>query len=197
MIADRAPRPDDERFEAITARRPTAEHVFARAAEDTTGLEIRRGVQVDALAARDGPGGIHVTGVRTAGGETIEAELVVDALGRRSPLPKWLRDLGAPPVHEEAEDCGFAYYTRFFRSRHGAVPEPRTGGLLAPMGSFSILTLPGDNGTWSVTLFVSGRDRPLKVVKDAGRWEAVVAACPLHAHWLEGEPITGSYRWAA
>ena len=191
MITDRAPRPDDARFVSITARRPTTEHVFARAAEETPRLEIRRGVSVEGLTLRSGPGVAHVTGVRTAGGEAVPADLVVDAMGRRSPLPKWLRDAGAPPVHEEAEDCGFAYYTRFFRSSDTTVPEPRTGGLLTPIGSFSILTLPGDRSTWSVTLFISSLDRPLKVVKDAGRWAAVVSACPMHAHWLDGEPITG------
>jgi flavin-dependent dehydrogenase len=58
------------------------------------------------------------------------------------------------------------------------------------MGSVSILTLPGDNGTWSVTLFGSSDDRPLTQLRDADRWTSVVAACPLHAHWLDGEPIT-------
>jgi 2-polyprenyl-6-methoxyphenol hydroxylase-like FAD-dependent oxidoreductase len=59
------------------------------------------------------------------------------------------------------------------------------------MPSFSVLTLPGDNGTWSVTLYVSSGDRPLKAMRDPERWDAVLAACPLHAHWAEGEPISG------
>jgi flavin-dependent dehydrogenase len=62
---------------------------------------------------------------------------------------------------------------------------------LAPIGTFSVLTLPCDNGTWSVTLVISAGDKPLKRLRDADLWAAVVAACPLHAHWLEGEPISG------
>jgi glycine/D-amino acid oxidase-like deaminating enzyme len=50
---------------------------------------------------------------------------------------------GHGPPHEEAEDSGFVYYTRFFRGP--ALPEPRRPRLAA-VGSFSILTLPGDNG---------------------------------------------------
>jgi 2-polyprenyl-6-methoxyphenol hydroxylase-like FAD-dependent oxidoreductase len=130
-----------------------------------------------------------VAGVRTEAGEELRADLVVDAMGRRSPLPQWLADAGAAPLHEEAEPSGFVYYTRYFRSRDGAGPEPRER-LLAPCGSLSILTLPADNGTWSVTLFGSSGDRPLTQLRHIDRWTAVVTAFPLHAHWLEGEPIT-------
>jgi hypothetical protein len=105
-------------------------------------------------------------------------------------LPKLLADAGGDPVHEESEDSGFLYYTRFFRSADGRLPEPR-GPYLTHLGSFSIATLPADAGTWSVTLFVSSRDRPLKRLRDASVFSALVRACPLHAHWLDGEPTTG------
>jgi 2-polyprenyl-6-methoxyphenol hydroxylase-like FAD-dependent oxidoreductase len=63
--------------------------------------------------------------------------------------------------------------------------------LLVAIGSISILIIPADNDTWSVTVFGSARDRPLTRLRDVERWTAVVAACPLQAHWLEGEAITG------
>jgi 2-polyprenyl-6-methoxyphenol hydroxylase-like FAD-dependent oxidoreductase len=59
-----------------------------------------------------------------------------------------------------------------------------------PIGTISILTLPGDDGTWSVTVYTATGDQPLKRIRDAGRWTAVVASLPLHAHWLDGEPMT-------
>jgi 2-polyprenyl-6-methoxyphenol hydroxylase-like FAD-dependent oxidoreductase len=187
-IADRARRPGDERLVAVTGRRPTVETVFARVAERQRGLSLRRGWVAKGLATRSVDGTPHVFGVRTASGEE-QFDLVVDAMGRSSPLPRWLQDGGAAPTFEESEDSGFAYYTRFFRSRDGAVPELRTN-LLTPVGSFSILTLPGDRGTWSVTLYAAAGDAPLKAFRRQDRWEAVVAACPLHAHWLDGEPIS-------
>jgi flavin-dependent dehydrogenase len=64
------------------------------------------------------------------------------------------------------------------------------GPLLAPIGSFSVLTLPADNSTWYVVLVASSGDRVLKRMRDPDLWTAVLRACPLHAHWLEGEPIT-------
>jgi 2-polyprenyl-6-methoxyphenol hydroxylase-like FAD-dependent oxidoreductase len=183
-------RPDDERFVTLTARRATLEHVIARAAAAEPRLEIRRGVAASALVTRGRSAVPHVIGVRTEAGEELRADLVVDAMGRRSPLPRWLEEAGAAPLHEEAEPSGFVYYTRYFGSKHGSGPEPRDR-LLAAAGSLSILTLPADNGTWSVTLFGSSGDRPLTQLRDVDRWTAVVAAFPLHAHWLEGEPITG------
>jgi flavin-dependent dehydrogenase len=53
------------------------------------------------------------------------------------------------------------------------------------------VTLPGDAQTWSVTIYISSHDRALKELRDPGRWTPLVAACPLHAHLLDGEPITG------
>ena len=182
-------RPGDERFVTLTARRPTLEQVVARAAGGERRVEVRRGVAVTGFATRDAPGIPHVAGVRTEAGEEVGADLVVDATGRRSSLPAWLRDAGAARLYEEAEDSGFVYYTRYFRARNGARPEPRDR-LLVPVGSLSILTLPGDNDTWSVTLFGSSGDQPLKQLRDVDRWTAVVAACPGHRHWLEGDPIT-------
>jgi 2-polyprenyl-6-methoxyphenol hydroxylase-like FAD-dependent oxidoreductase len=189
LITDRSPRYGDGRFETITARRPVVEQVLARAASAEPGLELRNGVAVRELVATDYEGTPHVLGVRTESGDELRADLVVDATGRRSQLPRWLQAAGCAPVNEESEDSGFIYYTRFFRSRNGELPDFRAPLLMA-VGTFSVLVLPSDNRTWSVTLFISARDRPLKRLRATELWTAVVAACPLHAQWLEGEPIT-------
>jgi 2-polyprenyl-6-methoxyphenol hydroxylase-like FAD-dependent oxidoreductase len=188
-IADRAPRPDDERFVTITARRPALEWVLARAAAEEPGVEVRRGTEAETLVARPMDGTPHVTGVRTAAGEELAADLVVDAMGRRSKLPALLADVGADPVHEEAEDLGFIYYTRFFRSADGALPAYRAAPL-TPFDAFTLLTLPADNGTWSVTVYISAGDRALKAIRAPEPWTALVRACPAHAHWVDDEPIT-------
>jgi 2-polyprenyl-6-methoxyphenol hydroxylase-like FAD-dependent oxidoreductase len=189
-IADRAPRAGDERFVTVSARRPALEMVLGRAAQAEPRLEIRRGVGVKALTTQRYNGTPHVSGVATDSGDTLSADLVVDAMGRRSQLPRWLSEAGCRPAHEEVEDAGFIYYTRYFRSLNGGVPQPR-GPLLAPIGTFSVVTLPSDNKTWSVTVYISTGDQPLKRLRDPERWMSVVGACPLQAHWLDGEPITG------
>lgn len=79
--------------------------------------------------------------------------------------------------------------SRYFRSADGTVPQFITG-LLTPFDSFSLLTLPGDAGTWSVTVHISSRDQALKEARHPEKWRAVVAACPLHAHLLDGAPVS-------
>jgi 2-polyprenyl-6-methoxyphenol hydroxylase-like FAD-dependent oxidoreductase len=188
-LTDREPRAGDERFVTFTARRPVFEQVLARAAENEGGLEVRRGATVTQLTVSAEGGTIpHVTGVRLDSGEALTADLVVDATGRRSPLPRWLQDAGIQPPQEQSEDSGFIYYTRFFRSSDGSKP-PLYGPALAPIGTFSILTIPADNDTWSVTVYVSKGDQELKRMRHVDAWSAVVEACPLQAHWLQGEPL--------
>jgi 2-polyprenyl-6-methoxyphenol hydroxylase-like FAD-dependent oxidoreductase len=189
-VADRSPRAGDERFVTCTARRPVFERVLGKAAESEPGVEVRRGAVVKELTVRAGNGTPHVSGVRLDSGEAVSADLVVDATGRRSQLPRWCSDAGIGPLHEESEDSGFIYYGRYFRSADGTTPQP-FGPLLAPMGTFSILTLPSDNGTWSVVTVISSGDQALKRMRDPDLWASVLEACPLHAHWLQGEPIGG------
>ncbi len=189
FIEDRAPRERDERFTTVTARRPVLEYAFATCAHRH--VDVRRGVTVSELltGTRAAPGVPHVTGVRTSDGEHIACDLVVDAMGRRSELPRWLAALGTRPVTEEAEDSGFTYYTRYFRSAGGEPPGFITG-LLTHFDSFSLLTLPADDDTWSVTVYISSRDQALKELRQPGNWSALVGACPLHAHLLDGEPVS-------
>ena len=189
LLADRTPRPIDDKLWALTARRPVGEWVFAAAARNDPNITVRRAVHVSQVLSGPSvvPGVPHVTGVRTKEGEEIRADLVVDAMGRQSPSGGWLSAIGARPPYEEQEDSGFTYYTRFFE---GTVPA-RMGPALTPLGTMSVLTLPGDNGTWSVTIFIASGDQPLKQLRREETWTAVIRACPLHRHWLEGTPITG------
>ena len=66
----------------------------------------------------------------------------------------------------------------------------RMGPGLTALGTMSVLTLPGDNGTWSVTIFTGTGDQPLKNLRHPDAWTKTVRACPLQAHWLDGEPMT-------
>ena len=185
-----AVRDNDDAFECLSGRRCVIEAAVASVAQRADRLDIRRGATVAGLvtgaAARDGVP--HVTGVRLTTGEEIAADLVVDMTGRRSPLPGWLEAIGARAPRDELDDCGFIYYGRHFRSDSGDVP-PAIGGFLQHLGTISSLTLPADNGTWSVTLVTSAKDKALRVLRDAAIWEKTVRSLPLVAHWLDGEPI--------
>jgi 2-polyprenyl-6-methoxyphenol hydroxylase-like FAD-dependent oxidoreductase len=180
----------DDRFTLISGRRPLVEAVFAAAATATPGVTVRRGSAVSGLH-HETPGPTsapHVTGVVLDSHETIRADVVVDAGGRRSPLPRWLAAIGAPAPEEELEDSGFVYYGRHFRSADGALPAT-LGPPLQHYGSISVALLPADNGTWSVTLVGSAEDTALRPLRDPDRWSPVVRALPLAAHWIDAQPI--------
>ena len=91
---------------------------------------------------------------RATAGE-LDADLVVDAMGRRSPLLGWLSDQGGQPPELVSEDAGFVYLTRYFR---GPELPVMFGPPVTDIGTISLLTLPGDNDTWSVTIFGSSAD---------------------------------------
>jgi 2-polyprenyl-6-methoxyphenol hydroxylase-like FAD-dependent oxidoreductase len=183
-------RPDDMDLTVVTGRRPVVESAIGSVAAATPGVTVRRGVAVEGLvtARPTRPGVPHVVGVRTEAGEEIAADLVVDMSGRRSALPRWLEEAGAPSPGEELEDSGFMYYGRHFRSPDGSRPFA-LGPALMPLGTISSLTLPGDNGTWSVTLVTSAKDKALFGLRDIDRWEKLIRSLPLVAHWLDGEAI--------
>jgi 2-polyprenyl-6-methoxyphenol hydroxylase-like FAD-dependent oxidoreductase len=186
-IPDRQERPGDEAFRTVTGRRPVVEAAVARLAAAEPRATVRRGVTVERLLPGTPVAGVpRVAGVRTTMGEDLGADLVVDATGRRSHADTWIDRLGGTSPEDRSESSGFVYYTRYF---HATDMPQRRAPALTPMGTFSLLTLPADDGTWSVTVFGPSRDAALKAVRDPELFSRVVRACPAHAHWLEGEPI--------
>lgn len=189
-LTDRSVRPGDEALRFVTGRRAVFEAATAAVAQDEPGVTVRRGVRVAGLLS--GPSAVtgvpHVAGVRTDTGEELRADLVVDATGRRTRAVEWIAGLGGRPPHVEADDKGFVYYTRYFT---GPERPRRLGPAVIPMGSISVLTLDGDNDTWSVTVFGLTGDAPLKALRHDECFTRVVQASPLQAHWLDGTPITG------
>jgi 2-polyprenyl-6-methoxyphenol hydroxylase-like FAD-dependent oxidoreductase len=144
-------RDGDDRYVALAVRRPVLEAVVARAAEVQPGVEVRRGVVVRGVLTDtpDRTGVPRVVGVITSDGEQVRADVVVDAGGRRSPMPALLDAADGVAPTEEREDSGFVYYARFFR---GDGPFPALQGMVnLSYNSVSVLTLPSDRGTWSGT----------------------------------------------
>lgn len=186
-ISDRSPRPDDGKFLTRTASRPVLEHAMAAAAG--TLAEIRRGARVAGLLTTRSR---QVTGVRLRDNRELPADLVIDAMGRASPLPAWLDAAGLYEVTERAEETGFTYYSRFFRARPGEEPPAPLAGNLATFDCYSILTFPSGTATWSVTVASHARDRALRKLREEGHWTRLVGASPLHAPLIErAEPVTG------
>jgi hypothetical protein len=158
-------RDGDDRYTALTARRPVLEAVVAARAAAEPGLVVRRGTTARSLLAgavgRAGRaarrGRRHGGGRGAAGrprGRRHRAEVaggrVADRAGRRpgaggarSGRVRLLR----PPLP-------------------GRAMPPLQGPVHQQHDSLSVLTLPADNGTWAVALCVSARDRVLRGLRD-------------------------------
>jgi 2-polyprenyl-6-methoxyphenol hydroxylase-like FAD-dependent oxidoreductase len=119
---------------------------------------------------------------------------VVDALGRRSPVPSWLAALGAPAPRERSEETGIFYYTRFYRRRPGRGPRGTTGLVAGDLGWVKIAIFPGDGDTFSITVGAPVADAGLKELADPHRFERFVSAFPQIAPWRArgvSAPIAG------
>ncbi|MEU6406015.1 FAD-dependent monooxygenase [Streptomyces sp. NPDC046985] len=132
--------------------------------------------------------GVHV---RVGGVEkTVRADLVVDASGRGTRAPGWLRDLGLPAVPERQVDAGVVYATRLFRAPAGAAAAdfplvnvqanptkaPGRGGIILPI----------ENDQWIVTLSGTRGGEP---PSDPDQFAAFALAL---GHRVIGELIAGA-----
>jgi hypothetical protein len=176
-IADRTPRPGDERFATVTARRAVLEWVLGHTAAEEPGVEVRRGTEAEALLARRADGLPHITGVRTTAGDELTADLVVDRDGPPLPPARAARGPRRPARARGGRGPRLHLLHGFSplgRRRAAAV----RAALLTPFSSFSLLTLPPDRGTWSVTVYVSAATARMKAVRDADAWSAPRARVP-------------------
>lgn len=183
-------RSGDERFDSVAARRPVLEAAVARVASRTESVTVLRGVQVVALVTTSATHSAipRVGGVVTANGQVIEADLVVDASGRNSAVPKMLDASGARAPVVESEPNGFVYYSRYFRVPQNNRPSYR-GWVLEHHEGLTVGKCPCDNDIWAVGLYVSSGDRKLRALHNTDVWQRAVALFPDVAEWAAGEPV--------
>jgi 2-polyprenyl-6-methoxyphenol hydroxylase-like FAD-dependent oxidoreductase len=176
-------RPGDERLTAMRVRRITLDRVLATAACAEPGVSRISG-RVTGLELDDSGAVPRVRGLGLNDGTTVEADLVIDAGGRRSPVARWLNDAGHPLV-EQTDACGTSYYTRHFRVDGTARPPMNRGFLEShEFPSFIQLLFLGDNDTAMLALTVHGRDPMFKLAREESVYMAVLAAIPGLAPWM-------------
>jgi len=165
--------PRARQLEVLLASRPLVEHLVRRRVSALPGVRVvaavrgaglRRGEEggprwwVDTVEAgwADTPDG----GPGDADGRHAwPADLVVDASGRASRLPVWLRALGLPAARVEEVDAHVGYATVRVR-----LPADALGAagvvLLQQRGRGGGLALPAEGGWWTVTAVGAGALRP-------------------------------------
>ena len=192
-LSDKAAWAGDERFTLLATRRSTLDWVLRRTALAEPRVTLRGGTRVTGLAASPGRPP-HVTGVRTDH-EDVAADLVVDATGRRSPIDRWLHEIGAKPSATWQAECGVAYYSRHYRVRPGlTLPGHPMLRIVAGLDEFTVGIWPADNGTMQLAVAPLAADRRFRTLKDPAVFTAVLCTVPVYAAWLDVlDPITGVF----
>ncbi|MGO4630429.1 NAD(P)/FAD-dependent oxidoreductase [Streptomyces sp. 2RAF24] len=187
-------RPGDEDLVTLRTRRIVLEAALAAAVRREGGVDVRTGRRVRGLIVEAGRPA-RVTGVRTGEDtreetreETHGADLVVDASGRRSPVPGWLAEAGCRPPVVEAHRAGIAYLCRWYRLRDDGPRDPgrvKTGSS-APFALAGVF--PSDNDTFALHLVVSTGDPTRGALTDPAVFEAAARRFPATAAWLDLAP---------
>ncbi|MEW2495142.1 FAD-dependent oxidoreductase [Streptomyces nodosus] len=175
-------RAGDEDLVTLRTRRIVLEAALTAAVRREPTVEVRRGCRVRALTFREGRPP-RVTGVQV-GSETHQADLVVDASGRRSPVPAWLNAAGCRPPVVDSHRIGIAYVCRWYRLRADGPRDPgrvKTGSA-APFALAGVF--PSDNGIFAVSLVLSTGDPTRGALTDPAVFEAVARRFPATAAWL-------------
>ena len=183
-------RPEDDDLAIVGVRRPLIEWALRRSALAEPGLSVVSGVAAVGLEAEPSRTPV-VRGVRTTAG-SVKADLIVDAMGRRSQVSGWIESLGGTPMAEESSDCGVIYYTRYYRVREGAtlpdgpwLPTPR-----ADLGYGLFSSFPGDNGTFAGLIAIPPGDRDLKVLRHNAAFDAALPHMPALYSWTNPDTST-------
>ena len=147
-------------WDVYSMSRPLVEYVVRQQLKKHRNVELRERCRVDAIVTTDAKGG-EISGVRLAGGEgeTLPADLVVDASGRGALTLAALQSTSSPVPAETKIGVDFAYATVVFSIPEDApddwkgvftfpnAPESRRGALMMPIeGDRWILSLGGAHG---------------------------------------------------
>lgn len=187
-FAERPPaRPGDEDLVTVQTRRIVLEAALHDAVHREPTVDVRLGVPAEGLVVDRHAGVPRVTGVRSRSGR-YDADLVLDAGGRRSPVPGWLAEAGCRDAVVENHRTGIAYFCRWYRLRPEGPKDPGRvkAGSVAAFAVGGVF--PSDNGTFAVFLTVSTADPTRGALLDPEVFERVARTFPAVAAWLDLRP---------
>ena len=190
-----APAPGDDDMAFLFSRRTTLELVMRRYAARLPGVEFINDAGVLAMIARRGTRMLAVEGLKVEHDGRIEemrADAIVDATGRNTAFPDWLRSEGCE-IAEEESPAGILYFTRHYRLKDGADEPPRDGTPAAgDLGYIKFGVFVADNRHFSITLAIPEIETELrKSVMKPKIFEEICASIRGAARWTErAEPAS-------
>ncbi len=181
--------PGDDDITLLFSRRTTLELVMRRHAARLPGVTFLSDTGVRGLLGRRENDVFHAEGLKieTAGSlRDMRADVIVDASGRNTSFPDWLRDEGVA-ITEEESPAGILYFTRHYRLLDGAEEPPRDGSPGAgDLGYIKYGVFPADNRHFSVTLAVPEIETELrKAILAPETFDAICDAIPGAARWTD------------
>ena len=184
-------REEDAELVMIMVRRPVMEGVLRRLAEAEATVEIRRGYQVLGLAAETDRTGVPtVTGVGIKGHGAVAADTVIVSGGRTLPIGRWFHEIGAEAPPEQAEGCGAACYTRYFRVLDRLGDDDGVTRQLTfhhERGMVVGELVGADRRTFATELSVPIADQEFHRLREPAVWTAATGAVDQWREWLDPE----------
>ena len=135
-------------------------------------------------------------GAVLASGETVAADLVVDASGRAGRTAAWLADAGLGPVAERSSGCGLIYYSRHFQRRDGLPDPPYASVLAGPRGDLGFVAYAiflGDNRSFALIFMAPPGDRAFRALRHPDAYLRAARLLPGVAPWIDPDaavPVT-------
>jgi 2-polyprenyl-6-methoxyphenol hydroxylase-like FAD-dependent oxidoreductase len=186
LIPEELWEPTDDTFTNIWARRAVFELALRLTAQAERGVEflcpaVAMGVTLDRSSAQPP----RVSGVRLTDGRKVEAGLVLDCGGQRSPVPRWLI---ANEVHVPADiqDCETIYYSRYFRFKPGCgLPRESVATLRGEFPGGSFVGFPGDANTFAFAFECHPDRQDARRLRHVEEWEATARSIEAVTPWVD------------
>ncbi|MFE0251246.1 NAD(P)/FAD-dependent oxidoreductase [Streptomyces sp. NPDC059010] len=179
----------DEDLVTLVCRRSVLDLVLHRAVRALAGVTVSHDTTVAGLRLDGG----RVSAVVTAAGETVPADLVVDASGRRSAARSWLAAAGLPAPDDRTGPSSLRAFGRFYRLRDpdGPAPGPLNRGDAAGgiWGHYSAVAHPADNDVFAITLGTLPNDHGTAALSDPGAFTAACRISPYLAAWVDEDAV--------
>jgi 2-polyprenyl-6-methoxyphenol hydroxylase-like FAD-dependent oxidoreductase len=173
-------------LEGVLLSRPFLEAAVRRRVRALPNVAMRGGCAVAGLVMPSD----RVTGVQVQGGETLEADLVVDATGRGSRTRTWLADRGYESPAEEKVEVSLSYTTRCFRRDPAHVGGDRAVIIPpTPTGKRGGVMLAQEGGRWTVTLISHYGPKPPEHLEGFRAFAAALPAGDIYDVVADAEPI--------
>ena len=175
------PTPGDDDLTSLLCRRTTFERVLHAYVSEQPRVSLQPGVKVRGVRHARDHAVPRLTGLTVQQDETHQemvTETIIDATGRLSPFPAWLRDIGVELL-EDQHDTGIVYYTRYYRLLDGVEAPKRTNhSSMGDLGYLKFGVFPGDQQTFSLTLAIPTVETDLRILNNNDVFDQVCQRLP-------------------